>query len=250
MKIKPCNTLKCIILGNLYTSILKHFYKYKYYYLVIIATVICIVALIRYGNRKKYGGPWRYATVVYKFNSDLPESYVNNIIDAMNEITNVSGIKFREANSLDVSYINIVYNSTNTCSSLVGCYDSSQLMLLGDQCNSKHILIHEIIHTIGFPHEQCRLDRDMYITINKDVIMSKDLHNFNVYTNFLWDDILKNFPYDTKSIMHYNSTLFTKNGDYTILTVDNKVIGSNKALSDIDIEKLKMYYKLYKDYSF
>ena len=38
-------------------------------------------------------------------------------------------------------------------------------MSLGSGCEYKGIAIHEMMHTLGFYHEQSRLDRDNYVTI-------------------------------------------------------------------------------------
>ena len=60
------------------------------------------------------------------------------------------------------------------------------------------IVLHELGHAIGFNHEQCRSDRDSYITIMKENINSDALYNFD-----LKDTDNRNIAYDYSSIMHY-----------------------------------------------
>ena len=51
---------------------------------------------------------------------------------------------------------------------------------LGFNCDSKGIVIHEIMHALGFFHEQSRSDRDQHIIIYKDNIVSGMLLNFYI----------------------------------------------------------------------
>lgn len=45
-----------------------------------------------------------------------------------------------------------------------------QPVSLGQQCYSKGIVAHELMHTLGFYHEQNRADQDQYIDIHYDNI--------------------------------------------------------------------------------
>ena len=74
--------------------------------------------------------------------------------------------------------------------------------------------MHEIVHALGFFHEQSRPDRDDYVTIHRNNIIEDKLHNFREYPRSLVDTY--NVPYDLRSIMHYESKAFSKNGENTI----------------------------------
>lgn len=52
------------------------------------------------------------------------------------------------------------------CYSLIGRDGGQQQLSLGVGCYRKGIAIHEVMHLLGFFHEQSRLDRDDHVTVN------------------------------------------------------------------------------------
>ncbi|GBO45810.1 hypothetical protein AVEN_32144-1, partial [Araneus ventricosus] len=52
-----------------------------------------------------------------------------------------------------------------------GCYFANEhcdrpVISLGVGCESYRTILHELLHALGFPHEQRRPDRDEYVTIH------------------------------------------------------------------------------------
>lgn len=237
--------LNLIIFMSILKWIKSHFSKNVISYIIIIITAIACAALIKYCIRKKNGGPWRLSTVVYYIDDTVPFSVKYKIIEVMNEITEISEIKFRERNKVDVAYINIIYveNDVTQCTSIVGCHDSKQNVTLGSYCLENDGIKHELMHAIGFVHEQSRPDRDDYININYDNIEPSKRHNYDKQSNFVWDNIVENTEYDLKSILHYS-------GVNTMSDKAGGIIKKNINFSEGDVIKLKKYYKLYKDYTF
>lgn len=74
--------------------------------------------------------------------------------------------------------------------------------------------IHEIGHALGLVHEHSRSDRDDHVRIFEDNIIPGKEPNFEIVDGWGWSNI---GAYNTKSIMHYSSKGFSKNGSPTIL---------------------------------
>jgi hypothetical protein len=80
-------------------------------------------------------------------------------------------------------------------------------------------------------HEQCRSDRDNYVTIRWDNIQPGTENNFAILSNSLDQG-----NYDFDSVMHYGLNSFSKNGQNTIQLKVNydSLIGQRDHLSNSD----------------
>ena len=68
------------------------------------------------------------------------------------------------------------------------------------------VIMHELMHAVGFWHEQSRADRDDYVTINWDNIKPGHGGNFKKYSL----DKIQHLgaDYDYCSLMHYKASYF------------------------------------------
>ncbi|WGL61185.1 M12 family metallopeptidase [Pigmentibacter sp. JX0631] len=180
-----------------------------------------------------------YYKIDYKFYKD---SDISLIKQAMQNIMNVSKVKFVEINNTELenqkNYINIT--DGDSCHSEIGMIGGAQKLLLHNmQCMRLGTIMHELMHSIGFYHEQSRYDRDQYIIINWDNIIDKRKYNFEKKGEFT----TRFGKYDYASIMHYGAYAFSKNGSCTISTVDPQInIGQRSQLSPTDIYGLWLAY--------
>ena len=81
------------------------------------------------------------------------------------------------------------------------------------------VLVHELLHTLGFVHEHTRPDRDNFISIHEENIKIGAKKNFvkrkQGYSDFFEKGSVnpKNTPYDVLSLLHYGLQDFSKNGE-------------------------------------
>ncbi|CAH7219721.1 Mep1a [Phodopus roborovskii] len=138
----------------------------------------------------------------------------------------------------------IIFQKFSGCWSMVGNQHVGQNLSIGLGCDYKAIIEHEILHALGFYHEQSRTDRDDYVTIWWDEILPDYEHNFNTYDDTNITDL--NTPYDYESLMHYAPFSFNKNENIPTITAKipefNNIIGQRLDLSAIDLERLNRMY--------
>ncbi|XP_056418989.1 meprin A subunit alpha isoform X1 [Hyla sarda] len=130
------------------------------------------------------------------------------------------------------------------CWSYVGDFRTGQDLSIGSGCDHKAIVEHEILHALGFYHEQSRSDRDDYVQIWWEEITDGMSHNFNTYDDKYITDL--NTPYDYESVMHYGPFSFNKNASVPTITAKipafNNIIGQRLDFSAIDLERLNKMY--------
>ncbi|NXJ98539.1 MEP1B protein, partial [Corythaixoides concolor] len=126
-----------------------------------------------------------------------------------------------------------------------------QQLSIGTNCDRIATIEHEFLHALGFWHEQSRSDRDDYVTIMWDRILTGQEHNFVKYDDETSDSL--NVPYDYTSVMHYSQTAFRNGTEPTIVTnipdfMD--IIGQRMDFSDYDLQKLNRLYNCSSSLSF
>ena len=99
-------------------------------------------------------------------------------------------------------------------SSLNSLLKQKNFSFLGYGCVRLGTVIHEMLHASGFWHEQSRPDRDEHVEIFWSNIQPGMEDNFARYSRAEVSTL--SLPYDTDSVMHYSSTAFSRNGQYTI----------------------------------
>ncbi|KPP56950.1 hypothetical protein Z043_125384 [Scleropages formosus] len=131
--------------------------------------------------------------------------------------------------------------SMRGCWSFVGRRGGSQTVSLQQRgCVYFHVVQHELLHALGFNHEQTRSDRDKHVRIIYENVIRGQEHNFRrIDTNNL------KTPYDYNSVMHYGRFAFSRNGQATIVPIPNSnvAIGRAMEMSPNDVLRINRLYQ-------
>jgi hypothetical protein len=186
--------------------------------------------------------PWTNGNVPYIVSEELSES-IDAIHEAMSVIQEATNgiVNFSERGN-EENYLSFEKGNQN-CYSYVGMRGGKQKVSLSTRCGVGEIL-HELIHALGFFHEQNREDRDQYLEVHFYNIDEKFHPQFKKIPNS-WQHLF-NTDFDFQSIMLYPPTAFSMyDGDYSMTTVEGdpyeKQVG---ILSESDINRIKMLYKI------
>nr|XP_055063672.1 astacin-like metalloendopeptidase [Misgurnus anguillicaudatus] len=172
-------------------------------------------------------------SVPYEIHFDL-ENRTPQITEALKMISNRTCIKFHPHRN-ETDYL--IFQYGQGCASYVGCLGGEQMILVGPQCKVGNIC-HEVLHSLGLYHEHSRHDREKYITILFENVVSGKEEDFKVK-----EGNTLGINYDVGSILHYGSNYFSRNGKPTIVPKDGAVkIGQRTHLSELDVARLRKLY--------
>ncbi|KAI5929409.1 astacin-like metalloendopeptidase [Manis javanica] len=176
--------------------------------------------------------------VPFLLSSKYDESSREVILEAFAEFERSTCIRFVAYQS-QRDFISIIPMSG--CFSSVGRSGGMQVVSLSPTCLQRGpgIVLHELMHVLGFWHEHARADRDRYIRINWNEILPGFEINFikSRSSNML-------VPYDYSSVMHYGRLAFSRRGLPTIIPLwaPRVHIGQRWNLSTLDITRVLRLY--------
>ncbi|XP_070395712.1 astacin-like metalloprotease toxin 4 [Dermacentor albipictus] len=129
------------------------------------------------------------------------------------------------------------------CYSMVGRIGGEQPLSLGRGCLFRGTVMHELLHVLGFYHEQNRPDRDEYIDIFPENVKNGFLPQFDKLPAY-YVRRLTQFSY--KSIMLYGSGAFSRAANLsTMLKKDGgrlEATHDKDTLSPLDVVRIDMLY--------
>ena len=151
---------------------------------------------------------WPGGVIPYLYYTGYTKNQKKQIAKAIKRLQEVTCLRMKPRTN-EANYIYI--KPAKGCHSHVGCMNTGQQVLSLDKgCFFIGSILHELMHAVGFWHEQSRADRDEYVEVKWDNIIEGYKHAFKKYT--LGTEITHlGAPYDYCSIMHYGYNLYSKN---------------------------------------
>ncbi|XP_038064047.1 blastula protease 10-like [Patiria miniata] len=192
---------------------------------------------------------WPDRTLVYKYEAGLSAATKRTFEEAVEIYREKTNIRFLEAiDGVYTGTVNplMVQQSSSGCFSTVGSPGGNgggRINLQDGVCAHLGVVLHEIGHALGRFHEQTRSDRDAYIRVIEDNILSGYAHNFRMA------DRPMVAPYDLQSIMHYAPQAFSRDGYVETIIPhnpnDKPKMGRQHMLSRLDMYTFNIAYNAY-----
>ncbi|XP_075144974.1 zinc metalloproteinase nas-1 [Haematobia irritans] len=188
---------------------------------------------------------WPNGIVPYVIRGSFSKQELAVINHAFNEYHTKTCIRFRPR-TIETDFVTIK-NNGDGCWSSVGRLGGEQILnLQNPKCFSNYgTTIHELMHVLGFYHEQNRYERDQYVKVISENVKSGMMINFQKLPPLSASAFGVNYDYG--SLMHYKATSFSKNGKPTLVALksspDVSKMGQRIGFSPGDIKKINRMYK-------
>ncbi|XP_072374901.1 embryonic protein UVS.2-like isoform X1 [Scyliorhinus torazame] len=178
--------------------------------------------------------------VPYTFKTNFNKAQRGILSVSMSELEALTCVRFKYR-TREMTYLEFVDG--------IGCWSyvgpgkqrAQEISLQKPLCVHVGIIQHQLMHALGFYHENCRIDRDDHIEVEMANIQQESENNFKVQeSNNLVTD------YDYVSVMHFGRFAFSKSpGLPTIVPKPdpNVQIGQFMGLSEIDVLKINTLYQ-------
>uniref|UniRef100_A0A3B4AWY7 Metalloendopeptidase n=1 Tax=Periophthalmus magnuspinnatus TaxID=409849 RepID=A0A3B4AWY7_9GOBI len=182
--------------------------------------------------------------VPYRISNQYSQRETNTIIDGLRSFAQSTCVRFtpldRGFNEFLACFAPLPLSLSGRCFSFVGRRGGAQVVSLARQgCVFQSTIQHELLHALGFDHEQSRSDRDTHIRILlENVIRGMEFNFRKIQTRNLGT------PYDYNSVMHYGRFAFSSNRQPTIVPIPdaNVAIGRATQMSPNDILRINRLY--------
>lgn len=163
---------------------------------------------------------WPNGVVPFEIVGGFDARAMDLIEKAMKAYHEKTCVRFRPRTNADRDYISIQNTATGCWSSVGRIGGKQQVNLQSPSCTTLiGTAIHELMHSVGFFHEQSREERDSFVTIL--VANVRRGYEGNFEKNAKGTSSGFGVGYDYGSVMHYSDNAFSSNGKPTIQTKVN-----------------------------
>mmetsp|Transcript_53128 Transcript_53128/g.130229 ORF Transcript_53128/g.130229 Transcript_53128/m.130229 type:complete len:369 (+) Transcript_53128:227-1333(+) len=189
---------------------------------------------------------WPGGVVPYRFEQDLPQYDRQQLLLAMEHVSNRTCITFKQKTSSDADWVLFSDNEDGCFSEHLGRFGGQQIVNMAPACHPEDgmfgIAVHEILHVLGIGHEQNRPDRDEFVEVLFDNIVERPDTYFKE-SHYDFDS--QGTPYDFGSVMHY--AVYNSFGVEGKPTMKLKIpfsgeVGQRKRMSWGDTQRVKRMY--------
>ncbi|KAF1762527.1 hypothetical protein GCK72_010789 [Caenorhabditis remanei] len=181
--------------------------------------------------------------IAYQFDSKLSANNIANVRKAIQFWNDNSCLSFNEDNNANNR---LFMSSAGGCWSYVGKQVDMpyQVVSVGPNCDTLGTATHELMHALGFWHQQSRSDRDDYVYVDFSNIIPSQAYNFQKMP--LDQAQLLNLKYDYGSVMQYYPYAFALDSSkYTILAKESgfqNSMGQREAPAFSDLVAINKLY--------
>ncbi|KAG6455326.1 hypothetical protein O3G_MSEX009148 [Manduca sexta] len=207
--------------------------------------ILMPLQLARNGVREE-SSRWPNGHIPYLIDSGFTQDQRDMIMKAIADYHRLTCLRFVPYKGQE-DYI-VIQNRNTGCWSSVGRIGGRQeVNLQAPGClTKKGTVLHELLHAVGFMHEQSRPERDDFVYVRYQNIKPGSEVNFRKAD-------VKNtngfgVPYDYNSVMHYSEYAFSRNSQKTIEPkVGGVKLGQREGLSRGDVRKINNMYSCKKE---
>ncbi len=188
---------------------------------------------------------WDRPQIPYAINPDLPHpERVEKALEIFSRLTPVSFVPLASLGGSSNPDSIIFEPGNDNCYSSLGRMGGPQPIRLAPGCGKQEI-IHEVMHALGFVHEQSRSDRDTYVQVLWDNIEDKFKPQFEKVPE-VWMEAMRGSSFDYRSVLMYRPDTFASHpGQLTLQSTGTSQIAPvTEGLSEGDILRLKRLFRL------
>ncbi|CAH2051774.1 unnamed protein product, partial [Iphiclides podalirius] len=190
---------------------------------------------------KEQSSRWPNGIIPYSIEGGFNQDQRDMIMKAIADYHRLTCLRFVPYKGQS-DYIAITSANTGCWSSVGRIGGRQEVNLQAPGCTTKKgTVLHEILHAVGFTHEQSRPERDDYVTINYNNVKPGSENNFKKSDSKYVSGF--GVSYDYNSVMHYSEYAFSRN---TKKTIEPKVggvkLGQREGLSRGDVRKVNNMY--------